>query len=100
MYEKVILAAKSISVEAINDNIMAKLSGDSVNYFAIGTVMYEEHAVHCPHEFLNSLDPGGLPLYSLKLKTNTPIILLCILRPTNLCNGSRLQVQYFLETMS
>ena len=56
--------------------------------------MEQEDAVHYPQEFLNSLNPCGLPPHLLKLKIGTPIILLRNLHPPSLCNGTRLQVKF------
>lgn len=42
----------------------------------IDTVFDQKEVVHYFQVFLNSLNPLGLPQYSLKLETATPIILL------------------------
>lgn len=62
-------------------------------YASIDTVLYLEDAVHYPTEFLNSLNPAGLPPHKLTLKNGIPIILLRNLRPPALCNGTRLVVK-------
>lgn len=90
MCQRAILAARNSSVDEINDIILNKLPGESVNYISIDNVMDQEDSVHYPQEFLNSLTPSGFPPHSLKLKTGTPIILLRNLKPPNLCNGTRL----------
>ncbi|CAK1584261.1 unnamed protein product [Parnassius mnemosyne] len=66
MWERAVLTVKNTSVDAINDKIMAKLPGDNINYLAIDTVVDQEDAVHYPQEFLNSLNPYGLPPHELK----------------------------------
>ena len=46
-----------------------------------------------PIEFLNSLNPSGIPLAELKLKVGIPIMLLRNLAPNQgLCNGTRLVI--------
>jgi hypothetical protein len=50
-----------------------------------------------PVEYLNSLDPAGLPPYRLQLKVGMPIILLRnVDQKKGLCNGTRLIVQQLL----
>ncbi|CAB3235853.1 unnamed protein product [Arctia plantaginis] len=94
MCQRAILAARNSSVDEINELILTKLPGDKVTYTSIDNVMDQEDAVHYPQEFLNSLNPSGLPPHSLKLKIGAPIILLRNLKPPNLCNGTRLQVKF------
>ncbi|CAK1599568.1 unnamed protein product [Parnassius mnemosyne] len=84
MCQRAILAARNSSVDEINDLILPKLPGDIVTYTSIDNVMDQEDAVHYPQEFLNSLNPSGLPPHSLKLKIGAPIILLRNLKPPNL----------------
>ena len=74
MCQKAILAARISSIDEINGIILSKLLGDNANYISIDNVMDQEVVVHYPPEFLNSLNPSGLPPHSLKLKTGTPII--------------------------
>ncbi|KAG5516153.1 hypothetical protein RHGRI_037012 [Rhododendron griersonianum] len=46
-----------------------------------------------PNEYLNSLDPIGLPPFKLELKVGSPIILLRNIAPKDgLCNGTRMMV--------
>ena len=84
MCQRAILAAINSSVDELNDIILSRLPGDNVNYISIVNVMDQEDAEHYPQEFLNSLNPTGLPPHSLKLKTGTPIILRRNLKPPNL----------------
>ncbi|XP_048514974.1 LOW QUALITY PROTEIN: ATP-dependent DNA helicase pif1-like [Athalia rosae] len=99
MCQRAILAARNSSVDDINNQILTKLPGDTVTYTSIDNVMDPEDAVHYPQEFLNSLNPSGLPPHSLKLKIGAPIILLRNLKPPNLCNGTRLQVKFLRDNV-
>ncbi|KAL5709981.1 DNA helicase [Ranunculus cassubicifolius] len=48
---------------------------------------------HIPSEYLNTLDPSGLPPFELKMKVGSPIMLLRNLAPKDgMCNGTRLRV--------
>lgn len=72
---------------------MEKVIGDFKHYKSVDTVCNIEDTVHYPQEFLNSLNPAGLPPHELKLKVGTPIMLLRNLSPPSLCNGTRLLIK-------
>ena len=54
--------------------------------------MIDQDATKYPIEFLNSLEPPGVPSHTLTLKKSVPVILLRNLNPPRLCNGTRLQI--------
>lgn len=57
------------------------------------TVEDPTEAIHYPTEFLNLLQPSGIPPYNLELKVRAPIMLLRNLKPSKLCNGTRLTIK-------
>ncbi|KAG5531642.1 hypothetical protein RHGRI_026310 [Rhododendron griersonianum] len=72
--------------------------GNRYTYLATDK-MYEDDGMdrsitnRYPNEYLNSLDPTGLPPFKLELKVGCPIILLRNIAPKDgLCNGTRMMV--------
>ena len=91
--ERAILAPKNKSVDYINADILNQLPGVAKSYQSIDAVTDPNQAVFYPTEFLNSLEPPGLPPHNLLLKIGAPILLLRNLDPPRLCNGTRLCVK-------
>jgi len=91
--ERAILAPKNSSVNTINLQILCLLPGQTKTYKSIDTVTEPAQAVYYPTEFLNSLEPPGMPPHNLDLKIGAPIILLRNLDPPKLCNGTRLKIK-------
>ena len=91
--ERAILAPKNDSVDRINDDLIKELPGQVVSYKSVDTVEKVDEATEYPVEFLNSLQPPGLPPHNLTLKTGAPVMLLRNLDPPRLCNGTRLIVK-------
>jgi ATP-dependent exoDNAse (exonuclease V) alpha subunit len=91
--ERAILAPKNNDVNAINLQIQKQLPGNDISYKSIDTVVDIDQAVQYPTEFLNSLEPPGMPLHNLVLKVGSPIMLLRNLDAPRLCNGTRLCVK-------
>lgn len=84
LHERAILAPKNDDVNKINEQIQLQLKETYVKYKSIDTVMNEHEAIRYLIEFLNSLEPSGMPPHILTLKVGTPIILLRNLDPPKL----------------
>ncbi|XP_036322080.1 uncharacterized protein LOC118736083 [Rhagoletis pomonella] len=87
--ERAILAPKNDDVSKLNGQIQLKIPGEAVEYKSIDTVMDKDQAVNYPTEFLNSLEPPGMPPHSLALKVGSPVMLIRNLNAPKLCNGTR-----------
>ena len=94
--ERAILAPKNDAVGQINSTLLQKIPGPVQLYKSIDTVVDTSEAVQYPVEFLNSLELPGVPQHRLELKLGASIILLRILDPPKLCNGTRLVVKQLL----
>lgn len=97
--ERAILAPKNECVNIINTRILQKLPGAVKSYVSIDTVVDINNAVHYPTEFLNSLEPPGMPPHNLTLKIGSSIMLLRNLDAPKLCNGTRLMVKTLLPNV-
>ncbi|CAF0786243.1 unnamed protein product [Rotaria sordida] len=91
--ERAILAPKNVNVNAINLQIQQQLPGEAISYKSIDTVKDIDMVVQYPTEFLNSLEPSGMPPHNLRLKIGSSIMLLRNLDAPRLCNGTRLCVK-------
>ena len=89
LQQRALLATTNAKVDELNDILLSKLAEKEHVYRSIDTTVSLEDAVHYPVEFLNSLNPSGVPPHELKLKVGVPIIILRNLNPPRLCNGSR-----------
>lgn len=97
--ERAILAPKNDKVNNINDRIQMQIPGRLVKYKSFDTVTDEDQVVNYPIEFLNSLEPPGMPPHILALKVGVPIMLLRNLDPPRLCNGTRLAVKKLMPNV-
>ena len=91
--ERAILCSKNSHVAIINDMVTDAFPGEEAMYLATDSVSVEdsEGAETYPPEFLNTLNPSGMPPFKLRLKVHQPVILLRNIDPENgLCNGTRL----------
>lgn len=94
IHKKVILCPKNYDVMEINNEILSRLEGEQKEYISIDSAEDENNENYdttLPVEFLNSLNPNGLPPHKLKLKIGMVVILLRNINLSNgLCNGTRL----------
>ena len=83
-------------MDDINATLLEKQPGETRTYKSVDTVTDPEEVVNYPVEFLNSLEPSGLPPHKLILKKGAPIMLLRNLDPPKLCNGTRLTIKQMM----
>lgn len=93
---KVILSPKNVDVSEWNNTILSLVSGKESDYLSVDTADDDDSEPLdeiLPTEFLNSLNPNGLPPHRLVLKIGAIVILLRNLNIENgLCNGTRLRI--------
>lgn len=99
LHERAILAPTNEEVEKLNHQILSKIPGNLIEYKSIDTVTIDEQAVNYPTEFLNSLNPSGMPPHLLKLKVGSILMVLRNLNPPKLCNGTRVVVKKLTKNL-
>ncbi|CAL5428117.1 unnamed protein product [Camellia sinensis] len=96
--ERTILSARNDDVSAINIVALNIFPGNTYTYLAADKMAEDDEidpsiTNRYPNEFLNSLDPPGIPAFKVELKVGCPIMLLRNIAPKDgLCNGTRLMV--------
>ncbi|KAH8144382.1 uncharacterized protein LAJ45_11628 [Morchella importuna] len=94
--KRAILAMRNDTVAEFNDRVLQEIEGEIHTYYSADTVdseNSEDNSNLLPPEYLQNLNPSGLPPAILKLKVGAPIILLRNLYPKQgLCNGTRMTV--------
>lgn len=91
LMERAILAPHNESISNLNWDLLNKFPGDMKIYKSVDAVK-DEDAVHYSSEFLNTLEPPGMPPHRLALKVGIPIMVLRNLAP-GIANGTRLIVK-------
>ena len=88
LMQRAILAPHNVSIRDINWEMLQQFPGEIKIYKSIDTVR-DDDAVHYPSEFLNSLEPAGMPPHKLALKVGIPLMVVRNLAP-GIANGTRL----------
>jgi ATP-dependent DNA helicase PIF1 len=89
--EHVMLAARNVEVDVVNESILECISGESRTYTSADSTFIDSVLDDgCwTHEYLNTITVPGMLLHSTTLKAGCPIILLYNLDPsTGLNNGT------------
>ncbi|XP_073133484.1 uncharacterized protein [Henckelia pumila] len=90
MVSRAIITPKNVDVDKINEILISKFPGEEIEYTSWDTVEEDKNNLF-QEEFLNSLNPSGLPPHRIVLKVGCPIMLLRNVAPElGLCNGTRL----------
>ncbi|XP_029637997.1 uncharacterized protein LOC115213202 [Octopus sinensis] len=92
--ERTILAPKNVAVSAINDQPISRIPGEERIYKSIDRTSNPQDIVNYLIEFLNSLEPAGLPPHILMLRVGCPIMLIRNLLPSKQCNETRLVIKF------
>jgi ATP-dependent DNA helicase PIF1 len=98
--QRVILAARNVDVDAINETILQMLPGEAKTYSSVDSAFNDAGIANnaIPNEYLNTIVVPGIPLHQTTLKINCPIILLRNLNShEGLCNGTRMVVTAMAE---
>ena len=97
--QRAILAPRNEAVNVINKQLLQELPGVLQIYKSIDTTCNTDEAVNYTTEFLNNLEPPGVPSHILELKIGAPIMLLRNLNPPSLCNGTRLSIKKLMPNI-
>nr|CAI5869674.1 unnamed protein product [Callosobruchus analis] len=79
----------------MNYQILGLLDGDYTTYLSVDSVETEDNSerLNFTIEFLNSINPSGIPQHRLRLKVGTVVMLLRDLNTKKgLCNGTKLDI--------
>ncbi|GBN57733.1 hypothetical protein AVEN_255020-1 [Araneus ventricosus] len=94
-----IIAPRNENVSVMNKQLLQELPGNVQVYKYIDTTCDINEAVKYPTEFLNTLEPPGVPSHTLELKIGAPIIFLRNLHPPSLCNGTRFCIKKLMPNI-
>ncbi|GAA0168421.1 DNA helicase [Lithospermum erythrorhizon] len=90
MTNRAILSPRNEFVDDINAMLIERMAGEAEVYVTDDPAKYDGDQGEYL-DYLNSLEPRGLPQHRLILKPNCPVVLLRNINPVQgLCNGTRL----------
>ena len=96
LMERAILAPLNETVNDINTILINRIAGELREYKSVDTVENEDEATCYPTEFLNSLQPAGIPPHTLQLKIGLPLMVVRNLAP-GIANGTRVILKRMME---
>ncbi|XP_071582556.1 ATP-dependent DNA helicase pif1-like [Temnothorax nylanderi] len=79
--ERAILTPRNDKAGVINDILLKLFKEGEINYRSVDSVVDTDDVVNYPVEFLNTMNPPGLPAHKLFLKVGAPVMLLRNLNP-------------------
>jgi ATP-dependent DNA helicase PIF1 len=80
------------TVDQLNTIAMQRFPGDTRSYYSADMALDDDVTTY-PTEFLNTLQPQGMPPHKLELKVGTPVMLMRNLNAkSGLANGTRLVI--------
>ncbi|KAL6557447.1 hypothetical protein OROMI_017797 [Orobanche minor] len=90
LIDRAILTPKNDCVREINTALIDKFPGVGVDYYSTDLTTHPFQQAYY-QDYLNSTNTPGLPPHLLRLKLNSPIMLLHNINPSEgLCNGTRI----------
>ncbi|GBL74089.1 hypothetical protein AVEN_230989-1 [Araneus ventricosus] len=98
--QRAILAPRNEDVSVMNKKLLQELPSRVQVYKSIDTTCDTNEAINYPAEFLNTLEPSGVPSHTLELNIGAPIMLLRNLHPLSLCNGTRLCIKKLMPNIT
>ena len=95
---RAILAPTNLQVDKINSHIVDEMPGDLITLHSSDSLDNDKDAYRYNIEYINTLNPSGLPASRLFLKEGMPVMLMRNINPTEgLCNGTRLVFKKMLS---
>lgn len=91
--ERAILAPRN-DADDKNLDLLQLLPGQSESFRSIHAVLNQKQVVQFSTEFLNSLQPAGMPHHNLILRKDAPFLLLWNLNLPRLCKGTKLVIKF------
>ena len=95
---RAILAPRNDEVDGLNNACLEKLPGEEVVCSSIDSTIDINDMTRYPVEYINTLNPSGMPPHKLRLKQGAVVMLLRNLNiKSGLCNGTRLIIEQIIH---